>query len=313
MRTLRRALGHAAVRHAEELTAVLPVALVPRAHHDVHELRGAAIATVVVDLAPLAVFVPDEVAVLRELVQVTAGDDVQQDAAAGERVERGGHARGNRRVDEPWPESDEELDALGVLSERRRDHPPVEAHLAGRHEHPLEAGGLGGASHVHEVVERRLDAGGRIPEASLVAHRRHEPEKVHGRRGYWWRPEIRRPWPVASTCDRVRSACAVRALPDGLLPRGRREDRPLQLDLRAPARWHVRAAHRRHRHRAQPRRVDRRHPERAAVDRRRLGRGPVLPEPAHHALCRRRRPPLRERQGVLLRLHARGHRRADEG
>ena len=85
MRTLRRTLRDAAVRHAEELAGVLPVALVPRAHHDVEELGGAAVAAVVVDLLPLAVVVADEVAVLRQLVEVAARDDVEQDAAAGER------------------------------------------------------------------------------------------------------------------------------------------------------------------------------------------------------------------------------------
>ena len=48
---------------------------------------GAAIAAVVVDLAPLAVVVAHEVAVLRELVQVAARHDVEEDASAGERVE----------------------------------------------------------------------------------------------------------------------------------------------------------------------------------------------------------------------------------
>ena len=159
---------------------------------------------------------------------------------------------------------------------------------------------------VHEVLERRLHAGRRVAEAGLVAHRRHEPQQVHGRRGYAVR--ARRPRhsrPVASGCDPERPARAVRAVPDGLLPRRRRQDRPLQLDLRAPARRHVRPAHRGHRRRAQPRRVDRRHPERAALDRRRLGRGPVLPEPAHRTCTRDAAARLfADGQRVLLRLHA---------
>ena len=93
------------------------------------------------------------------------------------------HAGRDRWVDEPRTEGDEELDALGVLGERRRDHPRVEAHLTGRHEHSLEAGGLGRLRDMDQVVERRLDARRDVAEPSLVAHRRHEPEEVHGRRG----------------------------------------------------------------------------------------------------------------------------------
>ena len=184
MRTLRRTLRDATVRHAEELAAVLPVALVPRPHDDVHELRGTAVPAVVVDLVPTAVDVTDEVAVFRQLVKVAARDDVEQDPAARKRVECRGHASRDRWVHEPWTEGDEELDPLGVLSEGRRDHPRVEAHLAGRHQHPFEAGGLRGLGDVHEVIERRLDAGRHVAETGLVAHRRHEPQQVHGRRGY---------------------------------------------------------------------------------------------------------------------------------
>ena len=152
----RGTLRDAAVRHAEELAAVIPIPLVPRAHDHVEELGGAAVAAVVIDGLPLATVVPKEVAVLRELVQVAARDDVQEDAPAGEPVEAGRHACRDGRRDEAGPERHEELDALCVLGERRCDHPRVEAHLAGRHEHRLEAGGFGAASDFDEVFERGL-------------------------------------------------------------------------------------------------------------------------------------------------------------
>ena len=80
----------------------------------------------------------------------------------------------------------------------------------------------------------------------------------------------------AGTLDRVTDRpVRVRFAPSptGYFHVGGAAHRPLQLDLRPPARGHVRPAHRGHRRRAQPPRVDRGHPDRAALDRRRLGRG----------------------------------------
>ena len=106
--------------------------------------------------------------------------------------------------------------------------------------------------------------------------------------------------PAATPTGRVRTTCRpagarsstlvasrprtaslpVRALAHGLPPRRRRPHRPVQLALRPPDRRRVPAAHRGHRHRAQPARADRRHPALDPVARPGVGRragAPVRP------------------------------------
>ena len=78
--------------------------VLPGSPHDGEVFVGSAVA--------LVVALPVAVALL--LGVVSAGDDVDGDAALGEEVERGELAGGEGRRDEPWSVGDEELDPLAT-------------------------------------------------------------------------------------------------------------------------------------------------------------------------------------------------------
>ena len=88
----------------------------------VQELVAAGVARVLVE----------EVAVRPLLVALAAGDDVEQQPAAGEVLEGGGHLRGEVGRGQAGPEGDEELQPLGDLAEHRGGQPGVLAPGAGR-------------------------------------------------------------------------------------------------------------------------------------------------------------------------------------
>ena len=96
----------------------------PGAAQDREELVGAGVALVLVRWSPKR----------RLLDRVAAGDDVEQQPAAGEPLVRRGHLRGERRRDQARPERDQELQALGLLGQRRRGEPGVLAPRAGGRE-----------------------------------------------------------------------------------------------------------------------------------------------------------------------------------
>ncbi|ESY93904.1 hypothetical protein X741_16585 [Mesorhizobium sp. LNHC229A00] len=66
------------------------------------------------------------------LQRIAASDDIDQQAAVGNAVERGGHARGKRRRLQAGPHGDEETQPLCQWRQRRGNHPGILAGPAGR-------------------------------------------------------------------------------------------------------------------------------------------------------------------------------------
>ncbi len=131
----------------------------PEPAHDREELAAALVAAVLVE----------EVAVGALLVGLAAGDDVEQEAAAGEVLEGRGHLGGQRRRGEAGPERDEELEPLRERGEHRRGEPRVLAPRAGRGQRGLEAELLGAAGDLPEVGHARGPAGVAVLDAVAAA------------------------------------------------------------------------------------------------------------------------------------------------
>jgi len=83
--------------------------------------------------------VVEEIAVALLLDVAAAGDDVERDASAGEVVERGGLARGERRRDEARPVGDEVSEPVVTDAAWRRHHETVGAGRAVADQHEVEA------------------------------------------------------------------------------------------------------------------------------------------------------------------------------
>jgi len=131
----------------------------PGAAQDGEELVGAGVAGVVVVVVAEALL----------LDRVAAGDDVEQEPAAGDALVGGGHLRGQGGGDGAGAERDEEPQPLGLADERGRGDPGVLAERAGRGEHAPEAEALGGAGDLGEVVDVGFAVRGVLGPVSVQA------------------------------------------------------------------------------------------------------------------------------------------------
>ncbi len=156
-------LGHRGALHLVVRAGEVVRGAAPGPAHDGEELVGARV--------PL---------VLRQMVAETAllgalpaGDDVEQQAPAGDPLVGRGHLGGQGGGDEARPEGHEELQPRGLLGERGGDQPGVLAPGARRGEHRLEAELLGRPGDLAEVVDggRPEGAGGgpSVPALEPVA------------------------------------------------------------------------------------------------------------------------------------------------
>ncbi len=94
-----------------------------------------------------------EDAVARELLRVAAGDEIDEEAAVADAVERGGLARPVGRRGEAGPQRGEKLQALGVRRQRRRGDPGILAMRADGDQHAAEAEPVGGLGDLLEIGE----------------------------------------------------------------------------------------------------------------------------------------------------------------
>ena len=105
----------------------------------------------------------EEDAVALVLDRVAAGDDVDQQAAVRDPVERRRHARGDGRRLQAGPHRDQESQPLGQRRQRRRDHPGILAAAPGRQQHAVIAELVGGLRDLAQIVEVHLAAAVAVP------------------------------------------------------------------------------------------------------------------------------------------------------
>ncbi|CRM72454.1 hypothetical protein [Pseudomonas sp. 24 E 13] len=130
----------------------------------------------------VALFVTEEQAVAGQFLRVTAGDQVEQCAAAGEAIQGRGLTCGYRRGNDPGAQRDKKFQTLGHGDQRGRHQPGVFAGAPGRDQHPAEAQAVGGLCHLLQVtvIDGASAFGG--AEVMTVAVGRQEPENIeaHG-------------------------------------------------------------------------------------------------------------------------------------
>ena len=129
------------------------------------------------DLVAVGVACEDAIALV--LDRVTAGDDVDQQAAVRQTVERRGHARRHRRRLQPRPHCDQELQPLGGGRHRRGDNPGILAALARWQKHAVVAelvGSLSDLAQIREVSGTASYCGAEVPAVSMS---RQEPQHVY--------------------------------------------------------------------------------------------------------------------------------------
>ena len=135
---------------------------------DLQELAGDGIAGGVVE----------EDAVALELDRVAAGDDVDEQAAARDPVQRRRHPRRHRGLLQPRPHGHEEAQALGQRDEGAGDDPAVLAAAARGQQDAVIAELVHGLRYLAQVGERGLARPDRGAEIAAVAVGRDEPEDV---------------------------------------------------------------------------------------------------------------------------------------
>ena len=101
----------------------------------------------------VALVVRKEDAVARELLRIAAGDEIDEEAAVADAVERGGLARPMGRRREAGPQRGEKLQPLGVRRERRGDDPRVLAMRADGDQRAAEAEAVGRLGDLLEIGE----------------------------------------------------------------------------------------------------------------------------------------------------------------
>ena len=120
----------------------------------------------------------EEDAVALVLDGIAAGDDVDQQPAIGDAVERRRHARGNGRRLQAGPHGDEVAQPLGERRDAGRDDPGILAASPRRQQHAEIAELVGGLRDLAQIVEIDLAAAGGGAEITAVAMGRQEPEDV---------------------------------------------------------------------------------------------------------------------------------------
>ncbi|KAG1253531.1 hypothetical protein G6F65_017426 [Rhizopus arrhizus] len=100
----------------------------------------------------VAFVVADEDAVAFQFTGVAARHHVDQQAAFGQAVERGSHARRELRRTDARPDRHQELQLAGGADQAGSHHPGVFAGPAGRQQHAVIAQRIGGHGHLAEVV-----------------------------------------------------------------------------------------------------------------------------------------------------------------
>ena len=126
----------------------------------------------------IALVMRQEDAVAREFLRIASGDEVDEEAAVADAVERGGLTgpMGGRR--EAGPERGQKLQTLGMRGERRRGDPGIFAMRADRDQDAAEAelvGRLGDLLEVGKIGRAVADIG---PEIRAVSRHGDEPEDI---------------------------------------------------------------------------------------------------------------------------------------
>ena len=147
---------------------------------DIDGLAGEQVAIDVEELARhrVALVMGEENAVALVLDGIAAGDDVDQQPAVRDPVERRGHARGNARRLQAGPDSDEIAQPLGQRRHRGGHDPGILATSPGRQQHAEIAELIGGLRDLAQIVEVHLAAADGGAEIAAVAVRRQEPEDI---------------------------------------------------------------------------------------------------------------------------------------
>ena len=136
----------------------------------VQELGGLRVARVVIEKYAFA----------RQLLGVAAGDQVDEEAAVADAVERCGLAREMRRRRQSRAQRDQETQSLRQRGQRRRDDPGVFAMRADGDQRAAEAEPVGGLSDLLEIGEIRGAVAFVGPEIGAVAADRDEPIEIEG-------------------------------------------------------------------------------------------------------------------------------------
>ena len=109
---------------------------------------------------------------------IAAGDDVDQQTAIGDPIERRSHPRGNARRLQAGPNGDEVAQPLGERRNAGGDDPRILAASPGRQQHAEIAELVGGLRDLAQIVEIDLASADRCAEITAVAMGRQEPEDV---------------------------------------------------------------------------------------------------------------------------------------
>ena len=120
----------------------------------------------------------EEHAVALVLHGITAGDDIDEEAAFGDAVEGGGHAGCNAGGEEAGPHGDEETQLPRGRDHGGGNHPGILAAPPGRQQHAVVAKLICSLCHLAQVAERDLPSAFGCAEIVAVAVRRQEPQDI---------------------------------------------------------------------------------------------------------------------------------------
>lgn len=115
-------------------------------------------------------------AVTPHFMRISAGDDVHEQPARGEPLERSGHAGGDRHRDACRADRHEKTQALRGGHERGCDDPAVLAGMACRHEHAGIAEPVDGLGDLPEIRQVGYFGALRRAQVAPVSHCREVPE-----------------------------------------------------------------------------------------------------------------------------------------
>jgi hypothetical protein len=147
---------------------------------DIDGLAGKEVAIHVQEFARdfVAFVMGEEDAVTLVFDRISAGDDIDEEPAVGDAIERRRHARGDGRRLQPGPDSHEIAQPLRERRDARGHDPGILAASARRQQHAIIAELIGGLRDLAEIVEVHLAATLRRAEIAAVAMGRQEPEDV---------------------------------------------------------------------------------------------------------------------------------------
>ena len=120
----------------------------------------------------------EEDAVAGEVGRIAADDDVEQQPATAEAVERRRLARGFAGRGDARPQGDQEFQPLGMGDDRGAGDPGILAAAAGRDQHAEIAEPVGRLGDLPQVAVAARAPADRRAEMGAVAAGRQEPEEI---------------------------------------------------------------------------------------------------------------------------------------